>query len=140
MAKIDNFSIIADVSTLNNPSFKSTDVKVYPNPFNNKLTIQLSNNMINDNLNLSIYDISGRVIMNFDDLLLKGNQIALTNFDCLASGWYFIKLTNNTRFRQKFLKIMLLKWGKEIKISLIRIKSMFRIIQSIPFHFNLMKN
>ena len=94
---IDNFSIIADVSTLNNPSFESTDVKIYPNPFNEQLTIQLSNNMINDSLSLSIYDISGRVIMTINDLILNSNQIELTNFDALASGSYFIKLTNKTR-------------------------------------------
>ncbi len=94
---IDNFSIIADVSTLNNPSFESTDVKIYPNPFNEQLTIQLSNNMVNDSLNVSVYDISGRVIMTITDLTLKDNQIELTNFDSLASGSYFIKLTNKTR-------------------------------------------
>lgn len=94
---LDNFSIIADVSTLNNQVFEASDVRVFPNPFNDQLTIQLSNNIINDDFNLMIYDISGRVIFNTKNVKINSNKIQLNDFEKLATGSYFIKLTNTSR-------------------------------------------
>ncbi|EDP71035.1 Protease-associated PA [Flavobacteriales bacterium ALC-1] len=67
-------------------------IEVSPNPFNSSITIRVSNNF-NDDYNISVLDINGRVIFNETEKPINGS-IAISNLDELESALYFIKITN----------------------------------------------
>jgi hypothetical protein len=75
-------------------------LKIYPNPFSNHLNIEFENL---DNINsyeISIIDVSGRVLFSKNGSVTNGiNQIQILKDD-LARGFYFIKvrLDNNVSF------------------------------------------
>ncbi len=70
----------------------------YPNPFNDKITIQL--NEFNTNTIASIYDITGKLLNEYD-LNNYNNELNLTH---LNSGIYFCKLTSNEK--QEIIKLI----------------------------------
>jgi len=76
------------------------DVFVSPNPFNETLNIR-TNGANNEKLQISIVDVSGRIVY---------NQVAIANETInispnLASGIYYVSVTNSTEFR-KLLKVV----------------------------------
>ena len=80
----------------------------YPNPFNNRITIEyeLPNN---DQINLSIYDLSGRLVALLrDGVLPAGYYSDIFDGSNLASGIYFIVL-NGRHHGMQTKKILLLK-------------------------------
>ncbi|MEZ5026613.1 MAG: alkaline phosphatase D family protein [Chitinophagales bacterium] len=77
---------------------KSTDLIVlsaYPNPFIDRILIQF-NTAINSNVQLNVYDLSGRLVkQNNLGYLTKGLYNKTIYLNNLASGLYKIILTNN---------------------------------------------
>ncbi|MDG1714678.1 T9SS type A sorting domain-containing protein [Lacinutrix sp.] len=97
-----NFALseIIEDNTLNTEFFDSNFIKVKNNPFNNTLTL-LSSSLIN-NANVSIVDITGKVVYNSQQNINKEAQITLN----IASGIYIlnIKTNENYTFRTKIIK------------------------------------
>lgn len=77
---------------------KSTDLIVlsaYPNPFIDRISIQF-NTASNANLDLKLYDISGKLVKQMDlGYLTKGLYNKTILLDNLASGAYKLVLSNN---------------------------------------------
>jgi len=81
--------------------------ELYPNPFNNHLTIPLQSS-INQKLTIDIVDILGRQV----DLILNNQTITKSsniqwNSSNLGTGIYFVRVTNENEFQMK--KISLVK-------------------------------
>lgn len=77
-------------TTLSNPDVaaNANNIKLYPVPFNNTLTI---NQPANSNLDLQFYSIDGKMVMNTP----VNNTSATISTSQLASGIYFAKLIDN---------------------------------------------
>ncbi len=92
---------------------KQINIKVYPNPFNNIINISI-NNIANKNIDISIYDITGRFVKSIYNGIAKDNKCNFiwNGYDNkknkLSNGIYLLVLKIN---RQKTLteKIILLK-------------------------------
>ncbi|WP_299889969.1 PKD domain-containing protein [uncultured Lacinutrix sp.] len=83
------------------------DLKISPNPFKNNITINLPFNMITASLNLSIYDLNGRLVYDENVSGLDG-VITVNNLDELENATYFLKISNNLEgvlFIKKLIKI-----------------------------------
>lgn len=65
--------------------------KIYPLPFEDKLTIELQDN-ISGNMELSLFDITGKKVLEYKGKILPGNKnIALQDLSHLRTGIYLIK-------------------------------------------------
>jgi hypothetical protein len=77
------------------------NIKIYPNPATNKLTLDLKQIKDLHNTVISIYDIQGQLILQ-QAINEKQTELNISNF---AKGLYIVKL-NNDRLRlvSKFVK------------------------------------
>jgi hypothetical protein len=83
------------ITVVNPVPIQDGDVKVFPNPANNLLFI----NGLNQNANVAIYDMTGKLIYNSE---LCNSQIDVSNFQ---SGVYMMKIeTANGIVTKKFVK------------------------------------
>jgi hypothetical protein len=78
---------------------RQSQIKIYPNPFSDKATIEFPNPE-NYKFSLYIIDISGRVIKKYSNI--QGTRFALDKGN-LANGIYFIELRGPGLFRKKIL-------------------------------------
>ena len=83
----------------------STNVTVYPNPFNNKVEISMFANQ-EEAAEITIVDISGRLVTKQTKTLVTGsNTIEVSQLDNLGKGIYFITITNaGNTITQKLVK------------------------------------
>ncbi|OUR91295.1 hypothetical protein A9Q87_10945, partial [Flavobacteriales bacterium 34_180_T64] len=88
-----NATVTIEENTLRNPEFDNTEVRIYPNPFNNQITIQLSSHYNNTDFQINILDLNGRIVFN-KIVTSSNNKIVIGNLDKLEEAPYFIKVTN----------------------------------------------
>ncbi|HRG37104.1 MAG TPA: T9SS type A sorting domain-containing protein [Bacteroidia bacterium] len=75
-------------------------MEFYPNPVNNIVQVQLSEQV--NNATLKVYTITGQVVL--EKTKVSGNKFQL-QIENLASGTYFIELTENgNSSRNKLIK------------------------------------
>ncbi|GAB4446911.1 MAG: hypothetical protein OHK0036_00480 [Bacteroidia bacterium] len=65
-----------------------TQIKIYPNPFPEKISIEKSNN---ENYNVIILSIDGKIIHQF----IISNTLEIVDLSWLSKGYYFIEINNN---------------------------------------------
>ncbi len=93
--EIEDYCIwISDVASTSEP-LNETEVKVYPNPTNGLIQVQL--NKVSANNHLEIYDAQGKLVLNAN-LNDTHNQLDISH---LQNGVYYLKIKN----RQAILKI-----------------------------------
>ncbi len=86
----------ATPSAIANNDFEKVDVSIYPNPANDMIAIQL-NSMLDNNLTVSLYDISGRLVNK--TLLYQGSTIAYFDTKTLYAGEYVVIISDgNNKF------------------------------------------
>jgi len=90
----DDFKIIdLTENTLSITSSVFDGLKVFPNPFNNILEINLPENLLNTSqMEISLYDIHGRLILSQNASDISQNGIQITDLENLATGTYFLYL------------------------------------------------
>lgn len=89
-------NVASSLSTVEN---NISQFKLYPNPAENQITIELTDDI--SNANLTLYDIQGRVIYEKEAI----NQVTNIDTSILQSGVYFVKLkSNNSYFTKRFIK------------------------------------
>lgn len=93
-----------DISLTINEDFELTEVKAYPNPASEIITIDFSTNY-NDQISLFIYDMTGKRVLEKDlGSLPMGNQKVRLNISGLNSGLYFYELRHGeTSTSNKFI-------------------------------------
>ncbi|MFN3641203.1 MAG: T9SS type A sorting domain-containing protein, partial [Flavobacterium sp.] len=79
----------------------TNDFKIYPNPFNNHISIALGSDY--QNVKITLVDVTGK---QFYSKTLTGNTIEINQLDALSSGIYFvtIELENRTSLTKKIVK------------------------------------
>ena len=78
------------------------DAKVYPNPFNQYITISFSDS-VSEAIEVSIFNVEGRAILNKEFLPSQKVEIQIQD---IASGVYFLKVTSGLKhFDTKLIKI-----------------------------------
>ncbi|MBC2843718.1 T9SS type A sorting domain-containing protein [Winogradskyella flava] len=85
--------------------FNVDSVEVSPNPFTESVNIKLANG-INDDYNINLFDINGRVVMS-ERFSATNGTITISNLDRLEDAFYFIKITNlnnNSSITKKIVK------------------------------------
>ena len=83
-----------DNGSLSNDEFSINNILLVPNPFNDKISIELHSNSGNTNFEILLIDINGRIVYKRIKSSVN-NKIVLTDgLSKLSNGVYFIKLTN----------------------------------------------
>ena len=96
---IHTYALLSDGSTDILEKKNNDDVKIYPNPAQDYLTVELAYSIESD-INLRIYDNMGR-LKKTEFLQNQKNEIALNE---MAKGLYYVKInTGNNTFTQKLL-------------------------------------
>lgn len=88
-------SLPSDVETENK---NSLSISLFPNPSNDLIAIQ-SNNIIDENVVIELFDASGKFIKRAD--LFQGSTITYFDTKTLYSGEYIIKLTKGSEIISK---------------------------------------
>ena len=84
-----------------NQSIKQS-ITIFPNPFNNSITIKFDFQPIDDII-ISIFDISGKLIAKRKESIV--NKTLEINYSNLKNGIYSIQFeTNNTKYAGKIVK------------------------------------
>lgn len=86
-------TVTVEANTLSTHNFSLEGIRVYPNPFQSEISIELEGNSNGDNYIISLYDLSGKTIKSYRKTN-KYNKLILSDLDDLASGYYLIKLEN----------------------------------------------
>ena len=74
----------------------SNQITIYPNPFNDKIVIELPSSITDKNLHLALYDNIGNLII--PDKQINSNAVELSDntiFNQLSKGLYFIVLSSS---------------------------------------------
>lgn len=79
------------VTTLGLADNTLNTIAVYPNPFNTSVMIKVPSNQ-NSEYSIELYDVSGRSIINYDNITPINNTITLSNLNTLSNGIYFMKI------------------------------------------------
>ncbi len=91
-----------DVSTFVPAVEKSLDVEVYPNPFENTLTVVAEEASL-QNATLQLYNLTGSVL--YSTTLNGASEVQVTGFDALPKGVYLCVITSaNQQLVQKVVK------------------------------------
>ncbi len=94
-ASMDVYLTMTDNSILNTPEKNQniSDVQVYPNPVSIQASIQIVAKST-ETASIMILDVSGRIISNFEEQLLPGNNRISIPVEGLRNGVYFVRLTS----------------------------------------------
>lgn len=102
--RIDGIEVYnTEISAVKDLKFSENEVTIYPNPVQNQLNINISNNN-SSNLNLTLFDLSGKI------LILKMVQLSNTS-NCqldvskLHAGLYLLKITSDKQTITKKINI-----------------------------------
>jgi hypothetical protein len=74
--------------------FENNTLKLYPNPANDKVSIEINTNE-NQNVTIEILDLMGRTIQKQVEPIAIGNNKLEINLSALSSGLYLIKCNNS---------------------------------------------
>ena len=78
-------------------------LKLYPNPANEKLTVEVSSTLQNST-SVEIYNVQGKLVNTFS-ASVQQNKIELNKIDSLQSGMYFLTFQlDGKQYNAKFLK------------------------------------
>ena len=97
------YAVVAPCATgINIPDFQNPEYFIYPNPANDLVTIKLKN-IVADEITISLTDLSGRKIKQWNLMNTKNeNQLLLND---VPSGCYFINVNyENNLFTKKIIK------------------------------------
>ncbi|GGI56437.1 hypothetical protein GCM10011444_07460 [Winogradskyella haliclonae] len=81
--------------SLSTNNFALENVKISPNPFTQSITIELPSQITNQEFNVSIVDINGRIVSNSEANNTNG-QITISNLDNLKNTLYFLTIESKT--------------------------------------------
>lgn len=89
--------------TMSSKDFVFDQISVWPNPVNEKLNITLNQELLGEAIQIEIYDVTGRKVMNSKQTPSSKNLTLDTSN--LNSGTYILKMvSNNQVFSHKILK------------------------------------
>ena len=91
--EVEDYTVNITDDTLSIENSNLIEFVVYPNPFTDNITIRFSSNHINNqSLEVTLYDISGKLIYANNYSISATSDITITNLNVLSSGSYFLKI------------------------------------------------
>ncbi len=101
--EIDYIRVYKKQTALGFTSNANSDVRIYPNPFTNKLSLNVPNT-IQKNSIINIHSIDGKLLVS-NNCLIKNNTIELDNLEYLEKGIYIISYElNGVPYQQRIVK------------------------------------
>ena len=100
----DDVKIFSDPLAGTEPLTEYGNLKIYPNPFNNKTIIEFQNPS-NEPFRLTLTDLSGKVVRIVDNITDSMYEL---DRDGLSKGFYFIELRGKNIYRGKVFT-----WGEQ---------------------------
>lgn len=104
--EVEDYTVNITEPSLSNDEFSLNEIKIYPNPFNNSFNISLSSNFIGHKIEVSVYDMRGRLIIQ-ENSVFDQKSISVDNLKSISNGTYFIKikdLENQQIITKKLIK------------------------------------
>jgi len=89
--EVEDYTVNITEPSLGNNEFILNEIKIYPNPFNDSFNISLSSDLIGQELEVSIYDLKGRLIIK-ENPRLNNYVITIDDLKSVSSGTYFIRI------------------------------------------------
>lgn len=80
------------VETLSIADNDISNLKIYPNPFEGRIDIQIPTGFNPNDMNAELFDIQGRLISN--DFNMSQNKLIINNLSNIAIGTYLLKVTD----------------------------------------------
>ncbi|WP_397362440.1 M14 family zinc carboxypeptidase [Olleya sp. R77988] len=102
--EVEDYTVNIKEQTLGLEDNSFENLSVYPNPFNETISIKLPNQITN--YNVELFDISGRVIYNSRKLNNSTNTISITNLGTLSNGTYLLKITDLNKNKSIIKKLI----------------------------------
>ena len=81
--------------SLSTNDFALDDLKVSPNPFTNTITIELPPQIANQEFDISMVDINGRIVLNTNSTVVNG-EITISNLSNLKNAFYFLNIKSKS--------------------------------------------
>lgn len=103
-----NYYDTSFVPSVVHQSFHSTPVNscnIYPNPSDGKINISFIEPLIQKNISIQVYDISGRKVFETADKKLDSHNTLQVDLSFLQQGYYLIKILNGQSSVQRKLII-----------------------------------
>lgn len=103
--EVEDYTVNILIGTLDVKENTLEQVSVYPNPFNNTLSIKFP--IAFQNINIQIFDLSGRIVYSEKKNNNSNTILSISNLDKLSNGTYLLKLTDldsNKSIIKKVLK------------------------------------
>ena len=87
------------------PSYQkeTSDISIYPNPFNNNITISF-NSIVGDNVTIDVLNIKGEKVYSKLVEVNNGQNLVTLNQSGLANGIYLLYLSNDPNKSYKIVK------------------------------------
>ncbi len=101
------FSIYHTLGTEDLPDTKGMDLKIFPNPVSDKVSISfLPPKYWNNSYKIEIYNVVGDVVLSqAEEIIQTGEQLLKLDLEGLSQGVYFIKIMDdNNSISKKFVK------------------------------------
>jgi len=93
------------VSTLGVEDNELEALNIYPNPFNNSITINLPRGFDSQNMAINLYDLRGRIISTLP-VINSNNSIQIDNLNKLSVGSYLLKIVDKINSKQIIKKLI----------------------------------
>ena len=93
--------------SLSTNDFALDDLKVSPNPFTNTITLELPPQIANQEFDISMVDINGRIVLNTNSTVVNG-EITISNLSNLKNAFYFLNIkskSSDLSITKKIIKI-----------------------------------
>jgi hypothetical protein len=87
--------IYSNSTAINSISAEKFDLKLYPNPAVTESILEFSLNE-EENIRFEMFDVSGRILQNFEKIFSPGTNRIIIPMDGYNSGLYFYRLKSNT--------------------------------------------
>ncbi len=102
---IDNLSIQQPLSA-GITGLSEDDVKIYPNPFNNIINLQLNSDESIDELKLEVFNLFGQVVYSLEERSIFGYLNKEIDLSQLGSGIFLVKLSESGKqvYSKKLIK------------------------------------
>ncbi|MBU1013125.1 MAG: T9SS type A sorting domain-containing protein [Bacteroidetes bacterium] len=92
-AIINELKAFGTTTTGINDDIQNANLKVFPNPTNDKLTIEIKD-CVNEPYTFEIYDSYGKILKKFEEHLVIGNYRKIIDCSQFSNGAYFLKITS----------------------------------------------
>ena len=100
-----NDDIVEEESEETDLEVLASTMNIYPNPFSNQLTIDFVSDVNEENIRISIYDLTGKVVLQTQTDVVEGSNKIPMDVRSLPKGTYLVRFDNeNDRQYAKIIK------------------------------------